>query len=177
MRFFDRLAKGEARWCGVTLPTDAQAQEAGMALADYEDFVYGAGHLDDDDPIAAWHEVSRRQQAVIDRLAPVRELRIVAEGTDLTVDVAGRAWQNADGRENFPDGEIYTSPDEAKTQGHIHFTIDAGYNGHEVVSGLEHDLDRPGEDVGLEVRVLLELRGELGRQGRVVRREPLEVRR
>ena len=49
---------GESRWCGVTLPTAAQAQEAGMALADYEEFVYGAGHLDDPDPIAAWREVS-----------------------------------------------------------------------------------------------------------------------
>ena len=47
------------------------------------------------------------------------ELRIVAEGTDLTMDVGGRKWINADGHENFPDGEVFTSPVEANTQGHI----------------------------------------------------------
>jgi aminopeptidase len=130
-RFFDRLATGDARWCGVSLPTEAHAQDAGMSLADYERFVYGAGHLDDPDPIAFWHEQSARQAAVIERLAGVSELRIVAEDTDLTVDVEGRRWMNADGRENFPDGEIYTSPRHEHTRGHISFSFDATYHGQE----------------------------------------------
>ena len=46
----------------------------------------------------------------------VSSLRIVAEGTDLTVDVSGRPWISADGRENMPDGEVYTSPHELATR-------------------------------------------------------------
>jgi aminopeptidase len=130
-RFFDRVAAGEARWCGVSLPTEAHAQDAGMSLADYERFVYGAGHLEDPDPVAFWRQQSAKQAAVIDRLTGVSELRIVAEDTDLTVDVAGRTWMNADGRENFPDGEIYTSPRHEYTRGHIAFSYDATYHGHE----------------------------------------------
>ena len=118
-RFLEREGAGEIRWCGVTLPTAAQAQQAGMAVADYEQFVYNAAHLDDPDPVAHWRVVSARQAEVCDRLSSVRELRIVAEGTDLTVDVGGRKWINADGHENFPDGEVFTSPVEANTQGHI----------------------------------------------------------
>jgi aminopeptidase len=130
-RFFDRVAAGEVRWCGVSLPTEAHAQDAGMSLAEYERFVFGAGHLDDADPIAFWREQSARQAAVIERLAGVSELRVVAEDTDLTIDVAGRTWMNADGRENFPDGEVYTSPRHEYTRGHIAFSYDATYQGHE----------------------------------------------
>ena len=131
-RFLEREGAGEIRWCGVTLPTAAQAQQAGMAVADYEQFVYNAAHLDDPEPVAHWRAVSARQAEVCDRLSSVRELRIVAEGTDLKVDVGGRKWINADGHENFPDGEVFTSPVEANTQGHIAFSFDAPYGGREV---------------------------------------------
>jgi len=131
-RFLEREGAGEIRWCGVTLPTAAQAQQAGMAVADYEEFVYNAAHLDDPDPVAHWRMVSARQATVCERLSSVRELRIVAEDTDLTVDVGGRKWINADGHENFPDGEVFTSPVEAMTQGHIAFSFDAPYAGREV---------------------------------------------
>jgi aminopeptidase len=130
-RFFERLASGEIGWCGVTLPTHAHAQDAGMSLSDYEDFVYAAGHVSDPDPIAFWREQSARQAAAIERLSEINELRIVAEDTDLTVEVGGRTWINADGRENFPDGEVFTSPRHETTRGHISFSFDATYHGHE----------------------------------------------
>jgi leucyl aminopeptidase (aminopeptidase T) len=40
-RALDRMANGEVRWCGTLFPTHAHAQDAGMSLSDYEDFVYG----------------------------------------------------------------------------------------------------------------------------------------
>ncbi len=131
-RFFERVAAGDARWCGVTLPSQASAQEAAMSLEQYEQFVYGAGHLDDADPIARWRRVSVEQAAVIEKLSPVGELRIVAEDTDLTVDVSASTWLNADGHENFPDGEVYTSPDANATRGHISFSFDSTYHGNDV---------------------------------------------
>jgi aminopeptidase len=130
-RFFERLASGEIGWCGVTLPTEGFAQDAGMSLPEFEDFVFGAGHVSDADPVAFWRRQSARQAEVIERLAQVSELRIVAEDTDLTVDVSGRTWLNADGRENFPDGEVYTSPLHDRTRGHISFSFDATYHGRE----------------------------------------------
>ena len=62
----------------------------------------------------------------------MRQLRIVGEDTDLTIDVSDRRWMNADGHQNFPDGEVYTSPIEAATRGHIAFSLDAPYNGNDV---------------------------------------------
>ncbi len=89
-----------------------------MSLTEWQDFVFAAGHLDDADPIAHWRKQSADQQVVADRLARLEQLRIVAPDTDLTVNVAGRPWLNADGRENFPDGEVYTSPHPRRHRRH-----------------------------------------------------------
>jgi aminopeptidase len=131
-RFFEREARGEVRWCGTAFPCDAAAQDAGMSLTEWEDFVYSAGHLLDANPIAFWEAQSARQARIAERLQHVRELRILGEDTDLTIDVSGRLWMNADGHQNFPDGEVFTSPVEVATHGHIAFSLDAPYNGNDV---------------------------------------------
>lgn len=48
------------RWVLTEFPTQASAQEAEMSLADYEDFVYGAGLLDQPDPVALWRATTGR---------------------------------------------------------------------------------------------------------------------
>lgn len=130
--FMERSAAGTLNWCGTLFPTQAHAQDAEMSLTEYEDFVYGAGHLNDADPVAVWQAVSRRQQLLCDRLAHYRELRIVAPGTDLTLSVAGRTWINADGKKNFPDGEVFTGPVEDSASGYISYTYPAVHLGREV---------------------------------------------
>jgi aminopeptidase len=131
-RLFARSASGELNWSITLFPTQAAAQDAEMSLADYEDFVYGAGKLDEDDPVAAWQTVHDSQQRIADILKTKRVFRLVAPGTDLTYNTAGREWINADGQKNFPDGEIFTSPDESMTEGQIHFSYPAVFSGREV---------------------------------------------
>jgi aminopeptidase len=103
-----------------------------MSLADYEDFVYKAGHVDKDDPIAEWQRVEREQAAVAKRLGTCKTIRIVAPDTDLTVGVGGRTWISAAGEHNFPDGEVFTGPVENATSGSVRFTFPAIYGGREV---------------------------------------------
>jgi aminopeptidase len=131
-RYFERSASGELRWCGTQFPTEAAAQDADMSLLDYEEFVYGAGKLDAVDPVAEWRAVHEQQQRIADLLSTKREIRLVAPDTDLTFETDGRPWLNADGTENFPDGEVFTSPVETRTRGHISFTYPAVYTGREV---------------------------------------------
>ncbi len=130
--YFERSSSGELRWCGTQFPTEAAAQDADMSLLDYEDFVYGAGKLDAPDPVAAWQAVREQQQRIADLLGTKREIRLVAPGTDLTYETAERRWLNADGTANFPDGEVFTSPVETRTRGHITVTYPAVYGGREV---------------------------------------------
>lgn len=131
-RFMERAARHELRWCLTQAPAQADAQEGEMSLREYEDFVYAAGHLDKDDPVAEWERVAREQAAVGARLGKVKTLRIVAPDTDLTVGVAGRTWISAAGEHNFPDGEVFTGPVESATTGTVRFTFPAIYGGREV---------------------------------------------
>ncbi|MDP9356746.1 MAG: aminopeptidase, partial [Chloroflexota bacterium] len=63
-RMMERAMAGELRWCITLFPTVAHAQEAGMALSEYEEFVLDAGLLDRDDPAAAWREAQAEMQRV-----------------------------------------------------------------------------------------------------------------
>jgi aminopeptidase len=128
----DRISGGDLRWCGTLCPTNAHAQEAEMSLDEYEDFVFRACHVLDDDPVGHWRRVAEELGARADELAGVRELRIVGEDTDLTAVVEGRRWRAAHGRQNMPDGEVYTSPLENGVNGTIRFGFPAVFGGREI---------------------------------------------
>ena len=130
--FMQRSGSGELRWCGTVYPTNANAQQAGMSLSDYEDFVYGAGLLNEADPAAEWRMLAAEQQRVADFLMNHDEIHIVAPDTDLTYRVGGRRWINASGEKNFPDGEVFTGPIEDSVNGTVRFSYPAIYAGNEV---------------------------------------------
>lgn len=128
----ERVASGEARWCYTVYPTYAAAQEADMSLSDYQDFVYGAGLLDLDDPVAAWQAEGERQQRLIEWLADRDQVHVKGSNVELTLSIKGRTFAQACGHENFPDGEIYTSPVESSADGWIRFSYPAIHGGREV---------------------------------------------
>jgi aminopeptidase len=118
-----REATLRKRWCSTLWPTPALAAQAGMDEDDYADFVARALFLDRPDPVAAWRGLAAFQEHVIERLRGARELRIEAEGTDLTLRVDRRTWVNSDGRRNMPSGEVFTGPHEDSANGHVRFTV------------------------------------------------------
>lgn len=130
--FFDRAAKGEYKWCATLFPTPAHAQDADMAIEEYENFVFNACLPDREDPIGFWQKMETRQNKLIEYLNNVKEIHLTAPGTDLLINVEGRKWINCAGRENFPDGEVFTGPVEDKTEGHVSFTYPAVHQGNEV---------------------------------------------
>ena len=131
-RYLERAAAGELRWVLTLYPTHAAAQDAEMSLADYEDFVFRAGFLDHEDPVESWRGFGRSLERVASFLGAKAQLRVIADGTDLTLGVAGRPWVASSGRENFPDGEVFTSPLETSVEGVISFTYPGVFEGREV---------------------------------------------
>lgn len=131
-RFMERSAKGELKWVATMFPTQSAAQDAEMSLTEYEDFVFRAGHLDDDDPVVFWKELSSKQEKICEFLNGLKEIRILAKDTDLALKVEGRKWINCDGKKNFPDGEVFTSPIEDAAEGKILFSYPACFGGREV---------------------------------------------
>ena len=133
-RLMTRTSGREMRSTGTLYPTPAYAQQAGMTLSDYEDFVFRACLLDHDDPAAAWRDLAIQWQHVADFLASHDEIRVVAPDTDVTYRVGGRTWINSSGSNetgsrNFPSGEVYTGPLEDSVNGAVRFTYPAVYMG------------------------------------------------
>lgn len=130
--YFERTATRALKRCLCQYPTQAQAQEADMSLEAYEQFVFEACRLNEDDPVEAWRQLSREQQHIVDYLNRCHEFRYLNDRTDIRFSTAGRTWINSDGQTNMPSGEVYTSPIEDSAQGHIHFDLPAIYQGQEV---------------------------------------------
>lgn len=130
--YFKRTGTRELRRNLCQYPTQAAAQNAGMSLEEYEIFVYNACNLYQDDPIAAWLDVRKKQQAITDLLNTKESIQYKGDGIDIKFSTKGRTWINSDGQTNMPSGEVYTSPVENSVNGVVHFSFPAIYMGHEV---------------------------------------------
>jgi len=131
-RLLERAARKELRWTATLHPTQAFAQDAEMSLREFADFVYGACLVNEPDPIKAWKRISKEQQRLAGWLNKARQIHVIGPDTDLKLEVTGRKWENCDGHENFPDGEIFTGPIEDSVNGHIRYTYPASDRGREV---------------------------------------------
>jgi aminopeptidase len=121
-----RLHENEVPWMMCWYPTPALAQDAGMTLPAFEDFLYGACLLD-------WEAEHRRISRYAKLFDEAEEARIVGEGTDLTLSVAGRRTDVDAGFGNMPGGEFFVCPVETSAEGTIAFTeFPAVRNGREM---------------------------------------------
>jgi aminopeptidase len=122
----------EKTWTLVPYPTQSMAQEAGMDLYSYSDFVSKSLMLDKEDPVAEWIKVKNEQDRIVAILNKADEIHVMGEDTDLTLSVKDRPWMNCAGNYNLPDGEVCTSPVEESVNGHIRFTYPGIFQGKEI---------------------------------------------
>ena len=126
---FRRGAEGSFKWVTTLFPTDGYAQDANMSLKEYEDFVFGAVHANEDNPIAFWKTVESKQQSAVDFMKNKDQVVLRGPNVDITLSVKGRTFMNSFGTFNMPDGEIYTGPVEDSVNGWVKFTYPANYGG------------------------------------------------
>jgi aminopeptidase len=119
------LMQGGCRWVLTLYPTQAYAQEAEMALEDYEDFVYSATNVD-------YAAMEREMRAAAERFNRANQVRIVGKETDLTVDIEGRRAVICAGEHNVPDGEFFFTPNHLRTEGTIYFEWPTIFSGREI---------------------------------------------
>jgi aminopeptidase len=113
--YTERVGANDFPWVICWYPTPALAQDAGMPLADFEDFLYGSVLLD-------WEAEHARLSRYARLLEQAEEVRIVGEGTDLRMSVAGRPVEVDAGIGNMPGGELFCCPVETSAEGTIAFT-------------------------------------------------------
>lgn len=127
-----RIERGDLRWCLTVIPTDAMAQEANMSLSDYSEFVFEAGMLNAKDPVALWKAEKVKQQKLVDWLKGKKQVVLKGENIDLNFSIDGRTFIPCAGDQNFPDGEIFTSPVENSVNGWVRFRYPAIFDGQEI---------------------------------------------
>jgi len=123
-----REARLDTDWVSTQHPTRAMAQQAGMAYEPYREFVYDATLRD-------WEALAEEQATLKDLLDDGEEVRLVAEGTDLTMFIGGRTAVNsaasvAYDSHNLPSGEVFTAPYD--TAGVVTFDVPMTIQGHRV---------------------------------------------
>jgi len=122
----ERMFTHEMKWVGCQYPTPGLAQEAGLSLHQFEDFLYGACLLD-------WDAERERMNQYARHFDDAEEVRLVADETDIRIGVAGRSALVDAGGANMPGGEFFLSPVEDSAEGEIVFgEFPAVYNGREV---------------------------------------------
>jgi aminopeptidase len=114
-----REARFATDWVSTVHPTRSLAQAAGMSYEAYRDFVYDAVLRD-------WEALAAEMGQLKDVLDDGREVHLVNEGTDLTLDIGGRTAVNsaasvAYDSHNLPSGEVFTAP--AGAEGEVTFDV------------------------------------------------------
>lgn len=126
-----RTGNYEMRRSLCQFPTNASAQEAGMSLRDYENFIFNSCFLFEEDPIAAWTQLGKNQQKATDILNASSKIHYKGPNIDIQFNTLNRKWINSDGKANMPSGEIYTAPVEDSVNGWVKFTVPSIYMGQE----------------------------------------------
>ncbi len=125
-RYHEPFLKDDKPWVGCNYPTVAVAQDAGLSLSAFEDFLYGAVLVD-------WDALRRQMERVAEHFDRASAVRIVGVDSDLTFSLEGRNGKVDALGANMPGGEIFYSPVEDSAEGVISYSeYPACYLGHEV---------------------------------------------
>ena len=102
------------KWCLLRFPTPAAAQAAGMSTEAFEDFCLNVSTLD-------YARMDKAMDPLVDLMSRTEGVRITAPGTDISFSIKGIPVIKAAGKNNIPDGEVFTAPVRNSADGVILF--------------------------------------------------------
>jgi aminopeptidase len=118
-------------WVITLFPTPAFAALEGMDLDDYASFIVGASTADPRPLRAAEEKIAPLfdggSSMVVETVHPDDGRRLRLE-----LDISQGRARMSYGLRNFPDGEVFTSPDARRTQGEIFVDLPVNYGGHDI---------------------------------------------
>jgi len=118
-------------WVITLYPTPAAAEMEGMSFEEYTRFIVGASTTDPaplkkaEEAIKPLFDGGRRVEIVTEHPADGRRLA-------LTMGIEEGHGEMSYGLRNFPDGEVFTSPDAGTVEGEIFVDLPVNYGGHDI---------------------------------------------
>lgn len=134
--YVSRMGAGKLKRLLTLYPTNAAAQAAEMSQRAFEQFVFQAMYLDQDDPVHFWRSMEKNQKHIAEWLKGKDVVEVKGPNIDLTMSIKNRIFKTAAGRINLPDGEIYTGPVEESVNGWVSFSY-PNYGAGREISGIE----------------------------------------
>lgn len=102
------------KWCLLRFPTPAAAQAAGMSTEAFEDFCLSVSTLD-------YARMDRAMDPLVDLMSRTDRVHITSPGTDISFSIKGIPAIKAAGKNNIPDGEVFTAPVRDSVSGVVLF--------------------------------------------------------
>jgi hypothetical protein len=100
------------KWCLLRFPTPSGAQAAGMSTEAFEDFCLDVSTLD-------YARMDKAMDPLVELMSRTDRVRIVSPETDLSFSIKGIPVLKAAGKNNIPDGEVFTAPVRDSANGTI----------------------------------------------------------
>jgi aminopeptidase len=113
----------------IGFPCVALAQDAGMSLNEYENFVFSACLID-------WKKFGKRMDQLSKVFEKGSEVYLVGDGVDLKFSIKGKNCVPDKGEENMPGGEVFMAPVRDSVNGWIKFDYPRVVNGN-LISGVK----------------------------------------
>lgn len=127
MEHFSKPVHSEERvnntkWVVLRYPNNSMAQLANKSLEAFEDFYFNVCNLD-------YSKMSKAMDNLVALMEKTDKVHIKGVGTDLTFSIKGIPVIKCDGKNNIPDGEIFTAPIRDSVNGYLTYNCPAVYQG------------------------------------------------
>ncbi len=115
-------------WILTLFPTQGFADMEGMSLDEYTKVIVGASTVDP-------KKLDEVEESIYQLMSKSKTVKMISENPkmnkrlELRMDISGRLVTKCTGMRNFPDGEVYTSPDANSVEGEIFVDLPISYSG------------------------------------------------
>lgn len=106
----------KTKWVILNYPSSITAQNAGMSTDTFEDYFFQVCCLD-------YTKMLESMKPLKSLMEKTNKVRIVSKDTDLTFSIKGMPAIMCAGKNNLPDGEIFTAPIKESVNGKITYNI------------------------------------------------------
>ncbi|ULL17765.1 aminopeptidase [Paenibacillus sp. H1-7] len=110
------------KWCVMRYPNPSMAQLANTSTEAFEDFYFQVCNLD-------YSKMGKAMEALVQLMNRTDKVRLVSQGTDLTFSIKEIPAIACAGKNNIPDGEVFTAPVKNSVNGTLSYNTPTIYQG------------------------------------------------
>jgi len=107
-------SREKIRCCMVSFPCKKYAEQAGMSMKEYSDFVFSVC-------LQNWKKMEKQAKHLLKIFRKGKKVHLLGKGVDLKFEINGKKAEEEIGKENMPGGEIYMAPKKKSFNGWIKF--------------------------------------------------------